>query len=770
MTQISSNAVENVKMALNDIADECHGVEPYLEKAEVIIQDVENISSAVMSIEKYSKDLEESLVVLSDLCYVLGAIPFVGAFVSRVGTVLSKVKIPLKDLNKLATEAKPLIETIKQSSKTLSKECAFFKKEMNFADSHFRNYASSLDMLVNCIKVLTIVSESFSNEQTKKEFDGLIADIETTIDHVSSGINDVENEIKAAQQTVSQLNDDFEKAAKPFIKVSDGINKAFGSISSFFSPITHAFNKILNAIKPIKWLLKALSAVFKKIINPIINKILDLIGINKLLDKINQKIEELLHIDELKQKITDIEEKINEKTVGKITDKIDLVETKIQQQYDQLSNLVSLDIVEEKIMTFLKNSYDSFINQELPDFPFTSDENIDDLPAISLCSRAYEPTKISFLLKEESDTHINPIEKSVTQEYHEIIQNSMNEIDSIIQDINNLYGKWNDVKNRMILCDKYAQDIMIYEQLSNELMAWIEAFEDIPYFDELDHLLKKLDEKINNEKTEVLNLKKKMEQCQNHYQNIYLQFQTAYQIIPSQQDINDLYAPMMHIEDSYQTTKELISSSQSPHRQDMLESIEGKFKGYLSALKSFSQELDNEKQLLTDCLENVELITQHIDSLGREENTIISSQFFHSISLVNQYLSGIHEIILPTKQILKFIEDKEDDKVKSFLTKLGNVMNKVSKVIEDVIETQAFDEFVEKVLPFNDTINKINQANQILSKADFTIIDTLKSDIENLKKNYLQPPLQYQDDDGNTVYDYYMNQNLKDMIEKGGIE
>ena len=97
-------------------------------------------------------------------------------------------------------------------------------------------------------------------------------------------------------------------------------------------------------------------------------------------------------------------------------------------------------------------------------------------------------------------------------------------------------------------------------------------------------------------------------------------------------------------------------------------------------------------------------------------------------------------------------------------------MNKVSKVIEDVIETQAFDEFVEKVLPFNDTINKINQANQILSKADFTIIDTLKSDIENLKKNYLQPPLQYQDDDGNTVYDYYMNQNLKDMIEKGGIE
>lgn len=769
MMQINENIVEDVKKVLNGIADECHEIEPYLEKAEVISQDVEHISLAVMSIEKYSKDLEESLVVLSDLCLILGAIPFVGAFVSRVGEVLKKVNIPVKDLYKLAKDAKPGIETVKQSSKALSKECAFFKKEMNFADSHFRNYANSLDMLANCIKVLTIVSESFSNEKTKAGFEGLIDDIETTIEHISSGINDVEKEIKAAQETIHQLNSEFEKAAKPFIKISESISKACDSISSFFSPITHAFNKIINAIKPIKWLLKGLSKIFKKIIDPIINKILDLIGINKLLDKINQKIEELLHIDEIKQKITIIEDKVSEETIGKITEKINQMEIHLQQQYDQLSKLVSLDIVEDKVMTFLKSSYDSFMNQELPDFPFAIYENVEFRP-VSLCSRAYAPTRLVFPVNNASDTHIDLIETALVQEYHETIQNSIDQIDSITRDINALYGKWPDMHNRMMLCDKYAQDIMIYQQLCDELIAWLGCFEEISSFDEFHHLLNKLSEKINNDKTEVFNLKQEMEQCQNQFKNVYDQFETVYQTIPNQQDINELYALVMHIEDSYQTTKELICSSKSAHQEELLQNIEEKFNSYLSSLKSFPQELDQGKQLITNCLTAADSLTQQIDLLGQEENMIISTRFYHSLSLVNQYLAGIHAIISPMKQILKFISDKEDDKIKTFMIKLGDVMNKISKVIEDVLETHAFDDFIEQVLPFRHTTDQIKRVNQIVQQTDFTVIDIIKSDIDNLKKNYLQPPLQYQDEDGNMVYDYYMDQNLKNMIEKEGVE
>lgn len=80
MIRINENIVEDVKKVLNGIADECHQIEPYLEKAEVISQDVEHISLAVMSIEKYSKDLEESLVVLSDLCLILGGNSFCRSF------------------------------------------------------------------------------------------------------------------------------------------------------------------------------------------------------------------------------------------------------------------------------------------------------------------------------------------------------------------------------------------------------------------------------------------------------------------------------------------------------------------------------------------------------------------------------------------------------------------------------------------------------------------------------------------------------------------
>lgn len=72
MMQINDQIVENIQKVLNGIADECHDIEPYLEKAEVISQGLEHISSAIMLIEKYSKDLEESFVVLSDLCFIFG--------------------------------------------------------------------------------------------------------------------------------------------------------------------------------------------------------------------------------------------------------------------------------------------------------------------------------------------------------------------------------------------------------------------------------------------------------------------------------------------------------------------------------------------------------------------------------------------------------------------------------------------------------------------------------------------------------------------------
>lgn len=126
-----------------------------------------------------------------------------------------------------------------------------------------------------------------------------------------------------------------------------------------------------------------------------------------------------------------------------------------------------------------------------------------------------------FPVNNEYETHIGPIEISIAQEYHETIQSSMDQIDSFIQDINALYGKWTNIHNRMMLCNKYVQDIMIYEQLADELIAWLECFEDISYFEELNHLLNKLCEKINNEITEILNLKQEMGRCQNNYKSVY---------------------------------------------------------------------------------------------------------------------------------------------------------------------------------------------------------------------------------------------------------
>lgn len=767
MDRIDDGAVENIKNALNAIADVCHNTEPYIADAENLSREVADVALSISLMDKYTSDLDESLTVLSDLCEALMPVPVVGAIISKVGSVLGDLKRPLSVFHGVIRDANPTIEIVNKSGKSLANECGFFRKEMNFADSNFRNYANSLDVLKSCIDVLIVISENISDKETSDKLEALVYDIERAVNEISDTIKNTENKVSEVQIAVNQLKDGFDSAAKPFVTLSNVINGICKKISDIFSPITQAFNKIINAIAPIKWLLKALSKIFKKVINPIVNKILTLIGFDKLLDKITDAIKEGLHIDELENKINAFKSELNDETVGNITKQFHTVESQIQLQYDSLSGLVSLDKFEGKIMDFLQSSYDSFMNQDLPDFPLDSSIAVQD-SAFTLHSNPYVPTKFIPLLHEEATAYIAPVSSALREESPESIKGCIDSIEQLIENVNAVYAKWPDINNKMILCDKYALDITMYAQLADELTAWIDCFKDISFFEKTSDLLNHLTEKISNEKGKIEYLKSAMDECQDQYSAMHSKFQEVYQRMPNQQDINDLYTLVMHVDDSYNSTKSLIESCDTDDKQSMKAVVDERYKGYISAIGAFPEKLELTKRSLSACLERVNRISKQIDSLGKEEHMIIGAQFFQALSTVNQHLAGLHSIISPTKQILKFISEKQDDKAKDFLEKLGNALGKASKYVDYIIQLPVFNQFIGMELPFVETTKKINEISQKMKEFDFGDIDVIKADINNLKKNYLQPTLQYTDDDGNIVYDYYIDQNIKNSIEKAG--
>lgn len=62
--------------------------------------------------------------MLTDVCYVLGGIPIVGTIASRIPSVLKPINAPIKVINQLAKDYKPVLESVKNSTKSLSKEYA----------------------------------------------------------------------------------------------------------------------------------------------------------------------------------------------------------------------------------------------------------------------------------------------------------------------------------------------------------------------------------------------------------------------------------------------------------------------------------------------------------------------------------------------------------------------------------------------------------------------------------------------------------------------
>lgn len=65
-----------------------------------------------------------------------------------------------------------------------------------------------------------------------------------------------------------------------------------------------------------------------------------------------------------------------------------------------------------------------------------------------------------------------------------------------------------------------------------------------------------------------------------------------------------------------------------------------------------------------------------------------------------------------------------------------------------------FNDFIEKELPLDDTTKNIYEVIEAMQAADFSFIGAVKADVTDLKQKFLQPILQYKDDNGNLVYDY----------------
>lgn len=183
----------------------------------------------------------------------------------------------------------------------------------------------------------------------------------------------------------------------------------------------------------------------------------------------------------------------------------------------------------------------------------------------------------------------------------------------------------------------------------DNLSSCIYLFSGITYFESVNGVVNRLNQKLMGEKTKMQNLKTCMDNCQQQYATTYDCFMSAYQTLPDQSGVDSLYGTLLSVEDSYQSTLTTIDASQFEDKSAIVKLVDIRFDDYLAKVENFNQELSQCEQNLMLFYQKIEEMTDNIGNLSNNENEIMDSQFYQSLSSVNQYLATIHSILLPAK-------------------------------------------------------------------------------------------------------------------------
>jgi DNA-binding FrmR family transcriptional regulator len=253
-----------------------------------INQDVDNIlDSAVETL----KDID----ALSKGTAFLLPVPFVDGIAGEISNIVNPFSNPLGDMVKVLTDIKKGIDDIdkvvKASDKVTDKVIVVDDSVELFLPKAAKTVTvlGYVIQIINCI--LPILAETSLSEKVAE----LQKKINTIDDNVDKAVTKVDTTINKLQKDLQKAEDECKKISTSINSIK-GFTDKFSKVTNAIKPVSDAVDKVINTITPIKWVLKASDCLIKKVLKPAVDKIMEVTGLNKLVEPLKDKIESLLDI------------------------------------------------------------------------------------------------------------------------------------------------------------------------------------------------------------------------------------------------------------------------------------------------------------------------------------------------------------------------------------------------------------------------------------------------------------------------------------------
>ncbi|WP_146344997.1 LamG-like jellyroll fold domain-containing protein [Phaeobacter marinintestinus] len=276
--------IEQLSILRGDIVD----AEALLENAGKVVGEIKKLQKTIEEVKDDSFKLRETAKTLDLIVGVMGQFGPLKAIAKPIASLSEEIKDRAKQLDEqvgtITDVVVPFQNVVKIMDAAIKVARVALWDARNDIDMVEESLAEASETLAN--------TEDMLPEEALETYEAVLGE-GGTVDEIAAGIEDVTSKIAEVRDGANSVIE----AINVMDGFADAMNKVASQISAVLDPVSslvNPLNAVGDVLEEFEWVLDAAEWVFDTVVSPVLDPILEALGIEALIDRLSQPLEDLM--------------------------------------------------------------------------------------------------------------------------------------------------------------------------------------------------------------------------------------------------------------------------------------------------------------------------------------------------------------------------------------------------------------------------------------------------------------------------------------------
>lgn len=273
--------LEKLERNLNRLSADVAKMQIPVDRTYTGVRGTRNVLAKPRQLSRSMRWLASKAVTLRGAALFLMPFPVIGTLAGRIARILRSVKAKADRIKRAADRMDRTIKPAKNAVAKLEPPVTKTKRSLDRAQALLQGWlamAAELDRRLD--------------DGPPDEVETVCADINRALAPELKAIAERRAPLVRSLNAAGAGFEGVIRASKP---VTDAIDAADGLVD-VLRPLEGPLNELSKALRPLKWALDAASWVTKRVIDPVVNEILKAVGLKRLVDRLERRLNPLARL------------------------------------------------------------------------------------------------------------------------------------------------------------------------------------------------------------------------------------------------------------------------------------------------------------------------------------------------------------------------------------------------------------------------------------------------------------------------------------------